>query len=66
MFVPIHFHKENKYKPLLSNVATTLCGLLPGISVQAILHKTLHNQMPPDSFTRDGKERKVLTLGFKL
>lgn len=34
--------------------------------VQAVLHKTLQNRMPPDSSTTDGKERKVLTLGFKL
>lgn len=34
--------------------------------VQTVLHKALHNQMPPKSFITDGKERKVLALGFKL
>lgn len=34
--------------------------------VQTVLHKAFHNQMSPKSFTTDGKERKVLALGFKL
>lgn len=69
LYLYTSIRKINIFYPMLQQYSDThffYVDVFLEFPVQTVLHKAFHNQMSPKSFTTDGKERKVLALGFKL